>query len=75
MGSLDAAAPERQRGVRRVVSVWRLFRAERENPAPFYRLLAAELVDDLERRYGPLARQRVLDLGCGPGWYAEALRA
>ncbi len=74
MASLDAPAPDRERGVRRVATVWRLFRAERDDPAPFYRLLAAELVDGLERRHGRLAGQRVLDLGCGPGWYAEALR-
>ena len=50
MASLLAPAPDRERGVRRVATVWRLFRAERDDPAPFYRLLAAELVDDLERR-------------------------
>ena len=32
-------------------------------------LLAAEAADDLERRYGPLAGLRSLDLGCGPGFY------
>jgi SAM-dependent methyltransferase/predicted O-methyltransferase YrrM len=75
MARLEAPAPDRERGVRRVVTVWHLFRAERHDPAPFYRWLAAELVDDLERQHGQLAGQRVLDLGCGPGWYAEALRA
>ena len=66
---------DRPRGVRRVAELWRRFRNERDDPAPFYRLLAAELADGLERRHGPLAGARVLDLGCGPGWYTEALRA
>lgn len=66
---------DRPRGVRRVRELWRRFRNERDDPAPFYRLLAAELVEKLERRHGPLADRHVLDLGCGPGWYTEALRA
>lgn len=72
-----AAAPtiERPRGARRVAALWRRFRNEREDPAPFYRLLAAELADALERRHGPLRGLRILDLGCGPGWYSEALAA
>src|SRR3546814_10340952 len=53
--------------------MWRLFRREQQGPAPFYRYLASELVRDLEGRHGPLEGQRLLDLGCGPGWYAEAL--
>lgn len=68
-------AADRPRGVRRVRELWRRFRNEREDPAPFYRLLAAELVEKLERRHGALDGRRVLDLGCGPGWYTDALRA
>lgn len=74
----SAAVPtavERPRGVERVKTLWRLFRSEKTDPAPFYRLLAAEAADDLERRYGPLAGTKVIDLGCGPGFYTEALRA
>jgi SAM-dependent methyltransferase len=62
------------RGARRAAALWRLFRNEREDPAPFYSLLGAELAADLDRRHGPLAGQRLLDLGCGPGWYTRALR-
>jgi SAM-dependent methyltransferase len=62
------------RGVRRAIGLWRLFRNEREDPEPFYGLLAAELAADLDRRHGPLAGQELLDLGCGPGWYTRALR-
>jgi len=54
---------------------WRLFRREREDPVPFYSLLAQEAATDLDRRHGPLRGQRLLDLGCGPGFYTAALRA
>ena len=60
--------------VQRIRTLWRLFRNEREEPAPFYTLLAEEAADDLERRHGPLAGKTVVDLGCGPGWYTEAMR-
>jgi SAM-dependent methyltransferase len=60
--------------IRRGRTLWRLFRNEREDPEPFYALLGAELAADLDRRHGPLAGQRVLDLGCGPGYYTRALR-
>lgn len=68
-------APERPHGLPRVRLLWRLFRAEKEDPAPFYRLLAAEAAEDLERRYGSFAGKTIVDLGCGPGFYTEALRA
>jgi SAM-dependent methyltransferase len=71
----QAAAAERPHGLRRIRTLWRLFRREKTDPAPFYRLLAAELADQLERSYGPLRGQRIVDLGCGPGFYTEALRA
>jgi SAM-dependent methyltransferase len=56
-------------------SLWRLWRREKTDPVPFYTVLAAELVRDLERRHGRLAGRRLLDLGCGPGLYTAALRA
>ncbi len=61
------------RGLRRVRRLWNLFRNEKSEPEPFYRALAAEAVADLDRRYG-LAGARLLDAGCGPGWYVDELR-
>jgi SAM-dependent methyltransferase len=55
--------------------MWRLFRREKEDPGPFYRALAAEASASLEAAYGPFAGKTILDLGCGPGYYTEALRA
>src|SRR3546814_10840707 len=72
MPAASSSAP-RLRGPQRMLHMWRLFRREQQDPAPFYRYLASELVRDLEGRHGPLEGQRLLDLGCGPGWYAEAL--
>lgn len=65
---------ERPHGLKRVRVLWRLFRAEKDDPAPFYRLLAAESAEDLERRHGPFTAKRIVDLGCGPGYYTDALR-
>ncbi len=73
MSSVSATVT-RPQGLRRVLTLWRLFRSEQTDPGPFYRLLAAEAAEDLNRRYGPLRGQAVLDLGCGPGYYTAALR-
>lgn len=54
--------------------LWRLFRAEKTDPEPFYEALAAEAAVDLDRRHD-LRGARLLDAGCGPGWYVDALRA
>jgi SAM-dependent methyltransferase len=70
-----SAAVARPRGLRRVRALWQLWRREREEPEPFYRLLAAEAAEALDDRYGPLAGRTILDLGCGPGFYTDALRA
>ena len=78
MAAPTTAAPAtepRPTGVQRGLALWRLFRREQTDPGPFYRLLAAEAAEDLDRRYGPLSRQTVVDLGCGPGYYTAALRA
>jgi SAM-dependent methyltransferase len=66
---------DRPQGVERVRTLWRLWRREKEDPAPFYQLLAVEAADDLDRRYGPLSEQTIVDLGCGPGFYTESMRA
>ncbi len=59
--------------VARGLELWRLFRAERESPGPFYRRLAADLVADLDARHG-VRGAVVADLGGGPGYYTDALR-
>jgi SAM-dependent methyltransferase len=61
--------------MKRLRTLWRLWRREKDDPAPFYQALAAETAEDLERRYGPLRDQAIVDLGCGPGFYTRALRA
>jgi SAM-dependent methyltransferase len=60
--------------VKQALELWRLFRNEVEDPGPFYTRLAADAAADLEAWHGPLAGQRILDLGCGPGYYTRALR-
>jgi SAM-dependent methyltransferase len=55
-----------------MIELWRLFRAERHDPAPFYRRLATDVIRDLERHHGSLRGRRVADLGSGPGYYSAA---
>jgi SAM-dependent methyltransferase len=62
------------RGLRRARTLWRLWRNERQDPEPFYRLLADGAVADLEAWAGPIAGQTIVDLGCGPGYYTHAFR-
>ena len=76
MGATGSIARPSSRGrVRRMLELWRLFRAERRDPGPFYRRLAADAVADLERRHGGLNGRRIADLGCGPGYYTRAFAA
>jgi SAM-dependent methyltransferase len=53
------------------LALFRLFLRERQNPAPFYERLANQVIASLPRS---LDGARVLDLGCGPGHYTEAMR-
>jgi SAM-dependent methyltransferase len=66
--------PPRLHGVARLRQLWRLWRNERDDPEPFYSVLAREVATELDERYGPLEGQKVLDMGCGPGFYTRALR-
>jgi SAM-dependent methyltransferase len=74
VSSRTVQTEERLKGVERVQTLWRLFRNEKEDPEPFYRHIASETVDSLEARHGSLAGKRILDLGSGPGWFADELR-
>ena len=71
---MQRAEPPTLTGFARVRQLWGLWRAEQTDPEPFYTVLAREAVADLDRRHGPLAGQRILDLGCGPGFYTRAFR-
>lgn len=46
------------------------FLSEREDPETFYRALAARTIEELPYR---LDGARILDLGCGTGWFSRAL--
>jgi SAM-dependent methyltransferase len=72
---MSAAQPVSTGRLQRSVELWRLFRAERTDPGPFYRRLAADAVAGFERRYGSLDGARIGDIGCGPGYYTDAFRA
>ena len=65
-------APERP-DVRRSVHLFRQFRLEQTDPDAFYGTLAADSVAQLSR-WTPLAGRIVLDVGGGPGYFADAFR-
>ena len=71
---MSATAADLPRGPERFRTLWRLWRNERADPEPFYRLLAAYAVEDLDAHHGPLRGQTIADLGCGPGYYTYAFR-
>jgi SAM-dependent methyltransferase len=60
--------------LKETATLLRLFRREQQDPAPFYAVLARRAADELDRSYGPLDEQTIIDLGCGPGFYTGALR-
>lgn len=60
--------------LRRSVALFRAFRVEQTDPDRFYSLLAADSVREASRWTG-LRGAAVLDVGGGPGYFAEAFRA
>ena len=60
--------------LRRSVALFRAFRVEQTDPDRFYSLLAADSVREASR-WCDLRGAVVLDVGGGPGYFAEAFRA
>jgi SAM-dependent methyltransferase len=58
----------------RSAGLFSAFRKEQADPAFFYGELARDTVDQL-RSYTPLDGRLVVDVGGGPGYFADALRA
>lgn len=56
------------------MALFRDFRVEQTDPDRFYGALAADSVDQLSR-FTALQDQRVLDVGGGPGYFADAFAA
>lgn len=55
-----------------MLELFRLWRASRSTPDnPFAQTVAELLADRLDARCGPLAGQRILDIGTGDGTYAQ----
>jgi SAM-dependent methyltransferase len=57
----------------RSVALFRSFGYEQSDPARFYSVLAADSARQVAR-YTPLAGRTVLDVGGGPGYFADAFR-
>jgi SAM-dependent methyltransferase len=57
----------------RSVALLRAFTVEQTDPDHFYSLLAADTVREVGR-YGGLAGTRIVDVGGGPGYFADAFR-
>src|SRR6202167_4761260 len=60
--------------LRRSVDLFRAFRVEQTDPDHFYRIQAADTVDQL-RRWAPVDGQLIVDVGGGAGYFTEALVA
>lgn len=60
-------------GLARSVALLRAFTLEQTDPDRFYSLLAADTVREVSR-YTDLAGARIVDVGGGPGYFADAFR-
>ena len=58
----------------RSVALFRAFGLEQTDPDHFYSLLAADTVREVGR-YADLAGARIMDVGGGPGYFADGFRA
>lgn len=60
-------------GLRRSLDLFQGFRRQFDDPDGFYARLADDTVANVER-YHPLRGERVVDVGGGPGYFAESFR-
>lgn len=60
--------------LRRSIALFRAFRLEQSDPAHFYGLLARDSVQEISR-FTDLEGAAVLDVGGGPGYFADAFRS
>lgn len=60
-------------GIRRSAELLRLYRREPHEPAPFYKFLAHDTLEQL-RPHGAALTGRIIDVGGGPGYLADAVR-
>lgn len=74
VGSHGGDRDREKEGLARSVRLFSLFRREAVDPDTFYRYLAADTVRQL-RHHLDLGGARVVDIGGGPGYMAEALKA
>ena len=75
--SFPTASPETtpfRADLARSLRLFRAFRKEQTHPDLYYRLLAQDTVGQL-RSYADLDRALVVDVGGGPGYFSDALRA
>ena len=71
---MSAALAERPRGLRRFVTLFRLWRREAEEPGAVLRAARGRGRRGLRAPLRAAARPAIVDLGCGPGFYTRALR-
>jgi SAM-dependent methyltransferase len=71
---MTIAPPREKASLRRSVRLFRAFLREQSDPDHFYRVLAEDSVDQLGD-FAPLPGATVLDVGGGPGYFADAFRA
>ena len=74
--SAVSGAPAERRwtaGMRRSVTLFQAFRKEQTDPDLFYGMLAADSAAQVSH-YAPLAGRLVLDVGGGPGYFADSFR-
>jgi SAM-dependent methyltransferase len=72
-GSVTVPVTDNALGLRRMGALLRSFRNQFDNPDQFYTTLAADTISLIER-FESVAGKKVLDVGGGSGYFAEAFR-
>ena len=61
------------RDLRRTAHLFKMFRGQYTDRYAYYSSLAADTVS-LVAQYAPIQGRRILDVGCGPGYFGDAFR-